>query len=225
MGSSNETSYFGGVKNPWDRTRVPGGAQAAVRLRWQRVCVWQRPAPTPAAPSVFSRLRCVVSGLKPTYGLVSRYGMIAFASSLDQAGPMAKSCEDMALMLNVMTGFDERDSTSLNRAKETRDLDKPLTGLKVGLPKEYFAEGLDGAVGQVVQEAVAEYWGPRLSTSASTPCYAFQFTTCRRHPRLRATCRATMACATAIALLKSTSWTCIAKAVPKVSVPRSSAES
>jgi aspartyl-tRNA(Asn)/glutamyl-tRNA(Gln) amidotransferase subunit A len=164
MGSSNETSYFGNVQNPWDRTRVPGGSSggsaAAVAAR---LCAAATGTDTGGSIRQPASL-CGFSGLKPTYGLVSRYGMIAFASSLDQAGPMAKSCEDMALMMNVMTGFDERDSTSLNHEKEdyTRELynlnpDKPLQGLKVGLPKEYFAEGLDGAVGKVVQEAIAEY--------------------------------------------------------------------
>ena len=159
MGSSNETSYFGKVQNPWDRSRVPGGSSggsaAAVAAR---LCAAATGTDTGGSIRQPASL-CGFSGLKPTYGLVSRYGMIAFASSLDQAGPMAKSCEDMALMMNVMTGFDERDSTSLDREKEdyTRDLGKPLAGLKVGLPKEYFAEGLDGAVGKVVQEAIAEY--------------------------------------------------------------------
>ncbi|MFM6978482.1 MAG: amidase family protein, partial [Methylophilaceae bacterium] len=102
---------------------------------------------------------CGLSGLKPTYGLASRYGMIAFASSLDQAGPMARSCEDMALMMNVMVGYDERDSTSLNHPKEdyTRELGKPLNGLKIGLPKEYFSEGLDNNVATIVQAAIDEY--------------------------------------------------------------------
>lgn len=159
MGSSNETSHFGKVQNPWDRARVPGGSSggsaAAVAAR---LCAAATGTDTGGSIRQPASL-CGFSGLKPTYGLVSRYGMIAFASSLDQAGPMAKSCEDMALMMNVMTGFDERDSTSLDREKEdyTRDLSKPLKGLKVGLPKEYFAEGLDGAVGKVVQEAIAEY--------------------------------------------------------------------
>ena len=159
MGSSNETSYFGGVKNPWDRTRVPGGSSggsaAAVSAR---LCAAATGTDTGGSIRQPASL-CGFSGLKPTYGLVSRYGMIAFASSLDQAGPMAKSCEDMALMMNVMTGFDARDSTSLQREKEdyTRDLNKPMAGIKVGLPKEYFAEGLDGAVGKVVQEAIEQY--------------------------------------------------------------------
>jgi aspartyl-tRNA(Asn)/glutamyl-tRNA(Gln) amidotransferase subunit A len=159
MGSSNETSYFGGVKNPWDLSRVPGGSSggsaAAVAAR---LCAAATGTDTGGSIRQPASL-CGFTGLKPTYGVVSRYGMIAFASSLDQAGPMAKSAEDCALMMNVMAGFDERDSTSLNREKEdyTRDLNKPLSGLKIGLPKEYFAEGLDASVGQVVMDAIAEY--------------------------------------------------------------------
>jgi aspartyl-tRNA(Asn)/glutamyl-tRNA(Gln) amidotransferase subunit A len=164
MGSSNETSYFGGVKNPWDFDRVPGGSSggsaAAVAAR---LCAAATGTDTGGSIRQPASL-CGFTGLKPTYGLVSRYGMIAFASSLDQAGPMAKSAEDCALMMNVMTGFDERDSTSLNRPKEdyTRGLTnmqsaQPLKGLRIGLPKEYFADGLDGNVAKVVQEAIAEY--------------------------------------------------------------------
>jgi aspartyl-tRNA(Asn)/glutamyl-tRNA(Gln) amidotransferase subunit A len=164
MGSSNETSYFGGVKNPWDFGRVPGGSSggsaAAVAAR---LCAAATGTDTGGSIRQPASL-CGFTGLKPTYGLVSRYGMIAFASSLDQAGPMAKSAEDCALMMNVMVGFDERDSTSLNRPKEdyTRGLDKiqgdqPLKGLRIGLPKEYFAEGLDAGVAKVVQDAIAEY--------------------------------------------------------------------
>ena len=164
MGSSNETSYFGGVKNPWDFDRVPGGSSggsaAAVAAR---LCAAATGTDTGGSIRQPASL-CGFTGLKPTYGLVSRYGMIAFASSLDQAGPMAKSAEDCALMLNVMAGFDNRDSTSLNRSKEdyTRGLaamqaDKPLKGLRIGLPKEYFADGLDANVAKVVQAAIAEY--------------------------------------------------------------------
>ena len=164
MGSSNETSYFGPAQNPWDRTRVPGGSSggsaAAVAARLCAAATGTDTGGSIRQPAAL----CGLSGLKPTYGLVSRYGMIAFASSLDQAGPMAKSCEDMAIMMNAMVGFDERDSTSLQRAPEdyTRQLgtmagDKPLAGLKVGLPREYFAEGLDGAVGSLVQQAIDEY--------------------------------------------------------------------
>ena len=144
MGSSNETSYFGAVKNPWDLSRVPGGS---IRQ--------------PAA-------LCNLTGLKPTYGVVSRYGMIAFASSLDQAGPMAHSAQDCALLLNTMAGFDERDSTSLDRPPEDycRELssaadDKPLAGLRIGLPKEFFGEtersGCSPEVMQLVETAIAQY--------------------------------------------------------------------
>jgi aspartyl-tRNA(Asn)/glutamyl-tRNA(Gln) amidotransferase subunit A len=159
MGSSNETSYFGKVQNPWDTSRVPGGSSggsaAAVAAR---LCAAATGTDTGGSIRQPASL-CGLSGLKPTYGLASRYGMIAFASSLDQAGPMAHSCEDMALMMNVMVGFDERDSTSLNHPKEdyTRDLNKPLKGLRIGLPKEYFSEGLDTQVGSVVQSAIDEY--------------------------------------------------------------------
>ena len=164
MGSSNETSYFGGVKNPWDIERVPGGSSggsaAAVAAR---LCAAATGTDTGGSIRQPASL-CGFTGLKPTYGLVSRYGMIAFASSLDQAGPMAKSAEDCALMLNVMAGFDVRDSTSLNRPKEdyARGLANmqsalPLKGLRIGLPIEYFAQGLDANVAKVVQEAIAQY--------------------------------------------------------------------
>ena len=159
MGSSNETSYFGCVKNPWDFDRVPGGSSggsaAAVAAR---LCAAATGTDTGGSIRQPASL-CGFTGLKPTYGVVSRYGMIAFASSLDQAGPMAKSAEDCALMMNVMAGFDERDSTSLNREKEdyTRSLNQPLAGLKIGLPKEFFAEGLDASVGKVIEDAIAEY--------------------------------------------------------------------
>ncbi|NOT65735.1 MAG: Asp-tRNA(Asn)/Glu-tRNA(Gln) amidotransferase subunit GatA [Methylotenera sp.] len=159
MGSSNETSYFGGVKNPWSFDRVPGGSSggsaAAVAAR---LCAAATGTDTGGSIRQPASL-CGFTGLKPTYGVVSRFGMIAFASSLDQAGPMAKSAEDCALMMNVMAGFDERDSTSLNREKEdyTRNLNLPLQGLKIGLPKEFFAEGLDAGVGKIIEAAIAEY--------------------------------------------------------------------
>lgn len=159
MGSSNETSFFGGVKNPWDIERVPGGSSggsaAAVAAR---LCAAATGTDTGGSIRQPASL-CGFTGLKPTYGVVSRYGMIAFASSLDQAGPMAKSAEDCALMMNVMAGFDARDSTSLNREKEdySRDLAKPLTGLKIGLPKEFFAAGLNADVEKIVERAIAQY--------------------------------------------------------------------
>ena len=159
MGSSNETSYFGKVKNPWDVTAVPGGSSGG-----SAAVVAARLAPAATGTDTGGSIRqpaalCGISGIKPTYGLVSRYGMIAFASSLDQGGPMAKSAEDLTLLMNVMVGFDERDSTSLQRAPEdySRDLDQPLKGLRIGLPKEYFAEGLSDDVARAVQAAVDEY--------------------------------------------------------------------
>ena len=159
MGSSNETSYFGQVRNPWDRTRVPGGSSGG-----SAAAVAARLAPAATGTDTGGSIRqpaalCNLTGLKPTYGVVSRYGMIAFASSLDQGGPMAASAEDCALLLNTMVGFDERDSTSLNRPVEdyARDLDKPLNGLRIGLPKEFFGEGCDAEVMAAVRAAIAEY--------------------------------------------------------------------
>ena len=159
MGSSNETSFFGAVKNPWDHSKVPGGSSGGAACAVAaRLCAAATGTDTGGSIRQPAAL-CGISGIKPTYGTVSRYGMIAFASSLDQAGPMARSAEDLALMLNVMTGFDERDSTSLQRDKEdyTRDLNKPLAGLRIGLPKEFFAAGLSQDVANCVQDAIAEY--------------------------------------------------------------------
>ena len=159
MGSSNETSFYGPVKNPWDITTVPGGSSGG-----SACAVAARMAPAATGTDTGGSIRqpaalCGVSGIKPTYGLVSRYGMIAFASSLDQGGAIAKSAADLALMLNVMVGFDARDSTSLLRDQEdyTRDLEKPLEGLRIGLPKEYFAEGMSDDVSRMVDAAIAEY--------------------------------------------------------------------
>ena len=159
MGSSNETSYFGAVKNPWDQNAVPGGSSGGAACAVAaRLCAAATGTDTGGSIRQPAAL-CGISGIKPTYGTVSRYGMIAFASSLDQAGPMARSAEDLALMLNVMTGFDARDSTSLQRDKEdyARDLNKPLAGLRIGLPKEFFAEGLAQDVAGCVNAAIAEY--------------------------------------------------------------------
>ena len=158
MGSSNETSYFGAVKNPWNIDYVPGGSSGGAAA-----CVAARMAPAATGTDTGGSIRqpaalCGITGLKPTYGLVSRFGMIAFASSLDQAGPMAKSAEDCALLLNVMTGFDPNDSTSLEREKEdySRDLEQPLEGLRVGLPREFFADGLNNEVATAVEAAIVE---------------------------------------------------------------------
>ncbi len=159
MGSSNETSYFGPVRNPWNQNSVPGGSSGgAASAVAARLCAAATGTDTGGSIRQPAAL-CGITGIKPTYGTVSRYGMIAFASSLDQAGPMARSAEDCALMLNVMTGFDERDSTSLPREKEdyARDLNLPLAGLRIGLPKEFFAEGLSPDVAARVEDAIAEY--------------------------------------------------------------------
>jgi aspartyl-tRNA(Asn)/glutamyl-tRNA(Gln) amidotransferase subunit A len=157
MGSYNENSYFGPVRNPWNRRRVPGGssggAAAAVAARLAPVATGTDTGGSTRQPAAFSG----VCGLRPTYGLVSRYGIVAFASSLDQAGPMARSAADLALMLNVMAGHDPRDSTSVNRTKEdyTQGLDLRLDGMRIGLPKEYFGEGLEPGVRKAVEAAVA----------------------------------------------------------------------
>jgi aspartyl-tRNA(Asn)/glutamyl-tRNA(Gln) amidotransferase subunit A len=159
MGSSNETSYYGQVKNPWDLDAVPGGSSggsaAAVAARLSPAATGTDTGGSIRQPAALTG----ITGIKPTYGVVSRYGMIAFASSLDQGGPMAKSAEDCALLLNVMAGFDSRDSTSLEREKEDygRDLEQPLKGLRIGLPREYFAAGLAADVAQAIETALAEY--------------------------------------------------------------------
>src|SRR5689334_18053238 len=158
MGSSSESSHFGPVHNPWDLTAVAGGSSGGCAA-----AVAGRLAPAALGTDTGGSIRqpaamCGISGIKPTYGLVSRYGMIAFASSLDQGGPMAKSAEDLGLMLNVIAGFDQRDSTSLERALEDyiRDLDQPITGLRIGIPRQYFADGLDQDVARAVNAAIAE---------------------------------------------------------------------
>ena len=159
MGSSNETSFYGPVKNPWNTGMVPGGSSGG-----SAACVAARMAPAATGTDTGGSIRqpaalCGLTGLKPTYGVVSRYGMIAFASSLDQAGPMAKSAEDCALMLGAMAGFDERDSTSLERPAEdyARDLDRPLAGLRIGLPKEFFGPGMSDDVRAAVDAALDQY--------------------------------------------------------------------
>jgi len=157
MGSSSENSYFGPVRNPWDRRRVPGGSSggsaAAVAARMAPAATGTDTGGSVRQPAAFSG----VCGLRPTYGLVSRYGLIAFASSLDQAGPIARSAADLALLLNVMAGFDARDSTSLDRPKEdyTKNLEMRIRGLRIGLPAEYFGEGIEPGVRKAVEAAVA----------------------------------------------------------------------
>jgi len=159
MGSSNETSYYGPVKNPWDTDRVPGGSSGG-----SAAAMAARMAPIATGTDTGGSIRqpaslCNLTGLKPTYGRISRYGMIAFASSLDQAGPMANSAEDAAWLMNVMSGFDKRDSTSVERdvPDYTATLNDSLEGLTIGLPKEYFGEGLDPKVAATVETAIKQY--------------------------------------------------------------------
>nr|WP_315484500.1 Asp-tRNA(Asn)/Glu-tRNA(Gln) amidotransferase subunit GatA [uncultured Undibacterium sp.] len=159
MGSGNENSYFGPVKNPWDLTAVPGGSSggsaAAIAARLAPAATGTDTGGSIRQPAAF----CGVTGIKPTYGSVSRFGMIAFASSLDQGGPIAQTAEDCSWLLNAMTGFDEKDSTSVQRDKEdfSRDLNQDIKGLRIGVPREFFGEGLAKDVEQAVRAALAEY--------------------------------------------------------------------
>ena len=159
MGSSNENSAFGPVTNPWDAAAVPGGSSggsaAAVAAGLAPAALGTDTGGSIRQPAAF----CGITGLKPTYGRVSRYGIIAYASSLDQAGPMARTARDCALLLNAIAGPDPRDSTSVARGVPdyTEELDAPLSGLKIGLPREYFGDGLDPQVEAAVREAVKVY--------------------------------------------------------------------
>ncbi|PVV09034.1 MAG: aspartyl/glutamyl-tRNA amidotransferase subunit A [gamma proteobacterium symbiont of Ctena orbiculata] len=161
MGSSNETSYYGPVRNPWDRDRVPGGSSggsaAAVAARLAVAATGTDTGGSIRQPAAL----CGITGLKPTYGRVSRFGMIAFASSLDQAGPMTRSAEDAALMLQVMAGFDSKDSTCADHPVPdySATLNDSLQGLKIGLPREYFGDGLDSAVAASIEGAIDLYKG------------------------------------------------------------------
>ncbi len=159
MGSSNENSYYGNVINPWREGTVPGGSSggsaAAVAARLAPVATGTDTGGSIRQPAAF----CGLSGIKPTYGRVSRYGMIAFASSLDQAGPLATTAADCAMVLQGMSGFDERDSTSSNEAVPDfmAALDEPIAGLKIGIPDEYFGEGLDEHVASAVRQAISQF--------------------------------------------------------------------
>ncbi len=156
MGSSNENSYLGPTRNPWDFDRVPGGSSggsgAAVAANECIAALGSDTGGSIRQPAAF----CGVTGLKPTYGRVSRFGLVAFASSLDQIGPMTKTVEDAAVLMNIIGGHDPMDSTSANVELPdfTTDLEKNVKGLKMGIPKEYFAGGLDPAVEQAVQEGI-----------------------------------------------------------------------
>jgi len=159
MGSSNETSFYGAVKNPWATNCVPGGSSGG-----SAAAVAARLIPGATGTDTGGSIRqpaalCGITGLKPTYGRVSRYGMIAYASSLDQAGPMAQTAEDTALMLQAMVGFDPKDSTSVDCAVPdyTADLNNSLAGLKIGLPKEFFDEALNSEMAATIEAAINEY--------------------------------------------------------------------
>ena len=153
MGSSNENSAFGAVRNPWDMARVPGGSSggsaAAVAAGIVPAATGTDTGGSIRQPASF----CGITGIKPTYGVVSRYGMIAYASSLDQGGPMARTAQDCALLLNAMAGFDALDATSLQRAPEdyTRDLAQPLDGLRIGVPAGWLGEGVSADVRAAVE--------------------------------------------------------------------------
>lgn len=159
MGSSNETSFYGPVKNPWAHDRVPGGSSggsaAAVAARLTPAATGTDTGGSIRQPAAL----CGITGLKPTYGRVSRYGMIAFASSLDQGGPIAHSAQDVAILLSAMAGFDQRDSTSVEQdvPDYTLSLEESIEGVKIGLPKEYFGAGLDPNVAATIESAIKEF--------------------------------------------------------------------
>ena len=167
MGSSNETSFYGPVRNPWDLTRVPGGSSGGSAAAVAgRLCAAATGTDTGGSIRQPAAL-CGITGIKPTYGRCSRWGMIAFASSLDQAGPMARSAADAALLLQAMAGFDPRDSTSVDTPVPdyVAGLDDDLTGLRIGLPKEFFGAGLDARIAASIDAAIREYerLGARVS--------------------------------------------------------------
>ncbi len=159
MGSTSESSHFGPTRNPWNLTKVPGGSSggsaAAVAARMVPIATGTDTGGSVRQPASL----CGITGIKPTYGTVSRFGMIAYASSLDQGGAFARSADDCARLLSAMTGHDPRDSTSLERSYDDygADLGRPLAGLRIGLPKEFFAEGMSDDVRVAVEAALAEY--------------------------------------------------------------------
>ncbi len=159
MGSSTESSFYGPSHNPWDLSRVPGGSSGG-----SAVAVAARLAPAATGTDTGGSIRqpasfCGITGIKPTYGRVSRWGMIAYGSSLDQGGPMTQTAQDAAMMLNVMAGFDPKDSTSVNRdvPDYTARLNEPLKGLRIGLPKEYFGAGLNADIADCIHAAVKQF--------------------------------------------------------------------
>ena len=181
MGSSNENSYFGPVKNPWNHERVPGGSSGgsatAVAARLAPVATGSDTGGSIRQPAAF----CGITGIKPTYGRVSRYGMVAFASSLDQAGVFAKNAVDAAMILETMAGFDDKDSTSIDQSVPhyTSLLEQDLKGKTIGLPKEYFSQGLDADTAKSVEAAIQVYSSMGLKikeislpkSAMAIPCY------------------------------------------------------
>ncbi len=181
MGSSNETSWYGPVLNPWNKAHVPGGSSggsaAAVAAHLAPAATGTDTGGSIRQPASF----CGLTGLKPSYGRVSRYGMIAFASSLDQAGPMTRSAADAALLLQTMSGFDERDSTSIDIAVPdfSAGLEQDIKGLKIGMPVEFFNKDLDSGIASIILDALGEYekLGAELveislpNSHLSVPCY------------------------------------------------------
>ena len=174
MGSSNESSHYGAVKNPWALDRVPGGSSggsaAAVAARLVPGATGTDTGGSIRQPAAFTNL----TGIKPTYGRVSRWGMVAYASSLDQGGPLARTAEDCALLLGAMAGFDPKDSTSVDAPVDDylAALAQPLAGLRIGLPKEYFGAGLDARIGAAVMAVVEELkkLGATVRTSRCPTC-------------------------------------------------------
>ncbi len=181
MGSSNENSFFGPVNNPWDKTRVPGGSSggsaAAVAARVTPVATGSDTGGSIRQPAAF----CGITGIKPSYGRVSRYGMVAFASSLDQAGVFATCAEDAALILKTMAGFDAKDSTSVDEKIPdfVAELTQSLAGKTIGLPKEYFSEGLDSEIAKAIEASIDQYKSMGLNfveislpkSEMAIPCY------------------------------------------------------
>jgi len=159
MGSGNENSFYGPVKNPWNHSKIPGGSSGG-----SAAAVAAKISPFSTGTDTGGSIRqpaslCGITGLKPTYGRVSRYGMIAYASSLDQAGPMTQTAEDAAIVLKTIAGFDKKDSTSADKAVPDyeKSLNNSLEGLKIGIPQEYFSEGLEDGVKQNVLNAIKEF--------------------------------------------------------------------
>jgi len=158
MGSTNESSFYGPAKNPWDTNRVPGGSSggsaAAIAARLTPAATGSDTGGSIRQPAAF----CGITGIKPTYGRVSRYGMVAYASSLDQGGPMARTAEDCALMLNIMAGHDQMDSTSAEREVPdySAHLSNPINGLRIGVPKEFMSSDLDPAMADQINTAIKE---------------------------------------------------------------------